>query len=480
MRFNNYYIILLLLPSIFLIECESGPEQDTVAQIGKSEKITIQDVKSRVLSNYVNKYWSLEHTDNIDQTLDELINEKLILLAALEEDMDVDATVLNNIKDQFNKALVNEFYDRECVDKVITEKDIQEYYTKNITAGKSLIDARMSIRKLLITKHKKEISNIFNTFVKEYVVDDSFVWNDSILLKLGKLVEESDFEWTLFKSNLEKFVINNGDQEILSHLNGQFTCSTLLQKIDEWPPDFSLDDLLDINGLKPYIRKTIAYDYIVKLAKEKEYDQSDAVQNSIKKSLEKAMVERYKQIHVTDLIPNTDDELIKFYEIHKKDLFYQLASANAYVIVEKDSVKANELIQKYHQGVNFKDLAQHLHFKIYTRRRDSTVIPEDSILDKVVGKVVFDLKKNQVIGPLKYKDEENENSYAIIQKLGGKLEKQLPFDEVKELVRIRYHSYKAQELETTLYRELKKKYPIVVNKEWKHLYTSDKVPGFHL
>ena len=125
-----YSLIIFTFSIVLFVQC--GPDSDTIATIGNLE-ISIDEYTEMLKQRYP----KISNLKDIDQKrkkeiLDQAIQKKLKFNAAMDINLDEDPEIVDTINKQEENLLGQKYYEVEIVDKLVTEKDIQDF---NIRQG---------------------------------------------------------------------------------------------------------------------------------------------------------------------------------------------------------------------------------------------------------------------------------------------------------------------------------------------------------
>ncbi len=448
---------------IFVIACQKKTDFDTIAVIDRKHKITTKEFITNYRGQLSKGMLRAVNSESANKSLNQLINNKLFLIDAYDEKLDEDSETWEKIQSEYNTILFNLFEEKECVNNLISEQDIQNAYAESDYKDQSYNEVRNRIKTQLRLGHQEEINARIDSIMKPFLDTNSIKYNDKNVHALEPLVLDADFELELFIKLLKTCIEENGDKVLYTHSKGEYTYKTFLEKIDRWPFQ-ALTHRETIDGFKPYWEGSYGYEYIIKLAEEKKMNQQPEFKNRIKKYLEEAMVKRYKEIHIENYIyEDNEDTLKQYYKLNKEDWCFQLGEAHIYSIENKNKKEIKKLMAKNQNGVRFKKLTGKVQFKIFKLNQDGTWVPNNSDIDQQLGEVVFDLKKNEVFGPIEYKDQNADMRYAMVQAIKIIPDKILAFDEAKNIVQYRYSKKRRLQLTNIVIDELREKYPIDIN-----------------
>ncbi len=121
-------LLMLAILAVYFSGC--GLSEDTVAKVG-NQKITVEEFKKELAKRYPNK----ESFTDVDSSakysvLNRMIDSKRKLAAAYDQGLDNDEKVLLDVRHQKEKMLMNKYYEKMIVDKMISEDEIREAFEK--------------------------------------------------------------------------------------------------------------------------------------------------------------------------------------------------------------------------------------------------------------------------------------------------------------------------------------------------------------
>ncbi len=118
-------LLLVTLSIIFLISC--GKDKDVIATVGDLS-ITEAELIAQLKTRYPNEkdYKSIDAQKKKD-ILDQIINKKLKVQAALDLGIEKDEEIVKAIQKQEENLLSQKYFEAVVVDKLISKKDIDDY-----------------------------------------------------------------------------------------------------------------------------------------------------------------------------------------------------------------------------------------------------------------------------------------------------------------------------------------------------------------
>ena len=124
-RFINLVLCLVICLSIVIGCTKRGP---VVALIGRKGEITLDELKEDYSRSRSAQALKTAKLPEIRQHLDQMIDNRLKVLAAYEQGLDQDVSILARIKSVRGQNLLNKLYEKDIIDRVVRESDIREYY----------------------------------------------------------------------------------------------------------------------------------------------------------------------------------------------------------------------------------------------------------------------------------------------------------------------------------------------------------------
>ncbi|NQT26651.1 peptidylprolyl isomerase [candidate division KSB1 bacterium] len=127
--FSPSAFLLIALLSIGLTQCSR--DNRTVAQIGTHERITSGEFE-KSFASLIEKLepGTVDH-ELIKGHLDDLIESRLIMLAAYDKKLDQDSVMLEKMKEFKRRTLIDQLWQNEIVDYIVGEQEIRDFYAKS-------------------------------------------------------------------------------------------------------------------------------------------------------------------------------------------------------------------------------------------------------------------------------------------------------------------------------------------------------------
>jgi len=125
---NKIFIggVVLFLFSVLIFQCtRRGP---IVAQIGRNEVITLKEFKDAFSKGKSNRVLSSYKLSDLQRYLDQMIDQRIKVMAAYEKGLDKDYFVNRKVRPVRDHFLLKRLYEIEIIDPVIKESDIRDFY----------------------------------------------------------------------------------------------------------------------------------------------------------------------------------------------------------------------------------------------------------------------------------------------------------------------------------------------------------------
>ncbi len=166
---KHVFIKLTLLVLIVVLAGCQKISDDTVAKVGKFE-ITVDDYKNELSKRFSNKesYADVDSSLKMD-ILNRMIEEKLFLNEAYDQDINEDPVIMGEYKKRKEGIIGDKYYEKNVVDKVISEDELKEAYNKNkeeVKASHVLIAYKGATRSRA-TRSKEEAKKLANQIYRK-------------------------------------------------------------------------------------------------------------------------------------------------------------------------------------------------------------------------------------------------------------------------------------------------------------------------
>lgn len=198
-------LVIPTLLALYLSGC--GLSEDTVAKVG-NQKITVDEFKQELAKRFPNKtsYTDVDSAAKFN-ALNRMIDTKRRLAAAYDLGLDEDDVVLLEVRRQNEKMLMNKFYEKMIVDKMVSDEAIRQAFEKQKEEVKAshILIAYAGARGSRAKRSKDEAAKLaaeiaqkaragedFTALVKKYSDDPSAKRNNGDLgyFTWGRMVPE--------------------------------------------------------------------------------------------------------------------------------------------------------------------------------------------------------------------------------------------------------------------------------------------------
>jgi hypothetical protein len=305
----------------------------------------------------------------------------------------------------------------------------------------------------------------FNSFKNNLVDEKTVKWNQRSIKQLLVWSNIPGFYQKYYKDTIQYAISQDRNFLILTHSKGKVDLKEFLRLLDEV---LTTGDrrLIKEDQLKAFILEAVRSNYIVnraiKLNLEKEIVHPRTMNSAIRDELINLYVHYVIESQVP---PATQSALQQFYNENKDSLFYQLAKVNIYAIIDSNKNTMDELKLRLNQNVKFEKLRNELIVKTYIKDREGIIKSYYSPEPPFLGKAAFELKPDEIAGPIEYNNPVIGKQYALIKCIARQEEKQLTYNDVERTIAETYKKYYKNEMTKRVEEQLKKKYPITIYKD---------------
>ena len=100
--------------------------------------------------------------------------------------------------------------------------------------------------------------------------------------------------------------------------------------------------------------------------------------------------------------------------------------------------------------------------KTFIRQRNGRISSYFSTEPPYLGKAAFELKLNEVAGPIEYTDSAGRIQYAVIKCMATRDEKQLTFEDARKTIVDDFKDYYRNKIAQSVAEKLRKKYTVTI------------------
>ena len=232
--------------------------------------------------------------------------------------------------------------------------------------------------------------------------------------------------------DVNKFTPDELNMTLFSYQGGEVSVGTFIQQFNEIPQPYR-PPLSDKEKLGEIAFQTLIKDLLADVAKKENLEKSKEfdIQWSVLK--EQEMIKRMRGEVILKGVGVSDEEIGSYYDRHK-DRFTVQAQVKVREILVKTPEEAEAILKQLKKGADFAQLATEKTIRTYAKNSGGDLgsfarsrYPE--LFDEAMG-----MKLNSVAGPVKIKDQQLGEAYAVI-KLEDKTENKVqPLEEIKDRV----------------------------------------------
>lgn len=447
--------LLFTLLVLFFVQCTT--DENIIAEVGNL-KITIAEYRKELRKSFPHQNLKEVSSEDKKAIMDRLIKFKKKVQAAYDLDLDEDEGILNAIKNQSDRMIANKYYERVIVDRLVTEKAINDYLEKQRKKNPTM-DFSSDESDLQIIKQK---------LYQAYSDSARNLWR-----KHSQALKEK------YSYNLQRENIDNIARIVNGHINDKkvtmdiFTQDQLETELATWNGgSIKLKDILKIHGINlktvlPRVNnpKSIARDVdsqallqiVLSDAKQYNIEDDKKIKADIRTALENMMVHLVEKKEIEEKAVSSEDDAFEYYQKHPEK-FIKREEIEIWEIYVEDESLAKSLLKKAKTGQDFSKLAK-------TYSQDKSYASKGGYLGfryikgrGAVSQEAFKLGPGGKIGgPVKYRKG------WVVFKTGKKNEESTKsFDSVKKLAENYVQNERIAENRVQWEKELNEKYPIKI------------------
>lgn len=306
----------------------------------------------------------------------------------------------------------------------------------------------------------------YDDFRDSIINKSTMQWNTSAL---NTLLEWSKAPRFFAEAYIQKFSdeISHGNNfTILTYNDGQTVTLEDYLYLNQYILVLTPASSYTREDLEKHILEALINNHIVELAREKNIDKRILDPYTKNQSLRNQFLILYNQHVIQSQVPEPSAEnLSRFYEEVKDSLFYQLQTAYTSIIIVNDEAHARELIERHNAGTPFDNLAHEKHIRNFSIERDGTIRTRHRVQQPHLAQVVFSKQTGEVFGPILFVGPQQDERLAIVKIVNRLEERYLEIDEVQKRLEEHFNEYYYNRIEAELVAELRKKWPVIVNKD---------------
>ena len=180
------------------------------------------------------------------------------------------------------------------------------------------------------------------------------------------------------------------------------------------------------------------------------FDKDPEVEKALERMTDETLARYFVKTHIDKEAEPSEEELRKYYEEHK-DEFVVPEGVLIQEIVVKTQEEAKDVLKALKEGASFGGLAKKKSIAPSWNKEGHHGWLFKGQMDPVLEKMAFDLEKGKLSDIIKTE----EGYYQIIEVLDKSEERQIPFEEAKLRIRIRFFGKRKNELVHEFYEEAK-------------------------
>jgi hypothetical protein len=305
----------------------------------------------------------------------------------------------------------------------------------------------------------------FDSTKKNLFDEKTVQWNRKGLKQLLQWFNTPNFFQKYYGDTLRKAISDGKNFVVLTYSKNKVDLKEFLRLIDDILIPGRYTSMKE-NDLKSFILEAVRTNIIVERASALNLEKEIVNSRTNNPIIRNDIVRLYNEKVIdTKIPPATPEALLQFYNQYRDSLFYQLAKINIYAIIDSNKDTVENLKRKLNQDIPFEKLRNVLSVKTFIMDREGHIKSYISTEKPFLGEAAFQLKLNEIAGPVNYYDTANIQHYALIKCIGRMEEKQLLFQDVKNTIQETYKNFYRE----LTYREandiLSKKYPVTIYRD---------------
>lgn len=245
--------------------------------------------------------------------------------------------------------------------------------------------------------------------------------------------------------DLSKFTPEEKEMTLFTYHKGKVTVGEFAQQFNDIPQPYR-PRLSDREKIGEIAFQSLVRDILLDVAKEKNLEESEDFKKEWSTVKEKEMAKRMRDEVILKGVGISDDEIKSYYDIHK-DRFTIQPQVQVKEVLVKTKQEAEDVLKQLKKGADFAQLASEKTIRTYARNSGGDLGSFARSRYPELFDAAVEMKKGSLGGPIKIKDRQLGEAYAVI-KLESKTEEELqPLEEVKD----RVVSMARQEKDRTIY-----------------------------
>lgn len=232
--------------------------------------------------------------------------------------------------------------------------------------------------------------------------------------------------------DLSKFTPEEKEMTLFAYKNGEVTVEEFARQFNEIPQRYR-PRLSDREKIKEFAFQSLVKDLILEVAREENLEESEEFKKEWTGVKEQEMAKKMKSEVILKGVEISDDEIKSYYDRYK-DRFSIQPQVKVREILVKNKEEAEDILKQLKKGADFATLAMEKTIRTYTKNSGGDLGSFTRSRYPELFDAATEMKKGSLGGPIKIRDRQFGEGYAVIkleEKTEGKLQ---PLEEVKDKV----------------------------------------------
>jgi peptidyl-prolyl cis-trans isomerase C len=203
--------------------------------------------------------------------------------------------------------------------------------------------------------------------------------------------------------------------QLLEHGDKSWTVGEFLEAVSARKDPI---EIVDVKGLRRYARRLFAYYSLLPLrAIDLGLGDTERVRKGVRKLRREALLERLREVEVTELIEIEEEEVRKYYEEHR-ETYVRSAKISILEVLLDDRAQADDLLQKLEKGEKLEDLARQYTMRSSRVRRAGGRM--QLMRPDKYGRVGFEASEaeiGEIVGPVR--SSQGFSVFKVLKKIPG-------------------------------------------------------------
>lgn len=453
---------LAILLSIFLPlvpNCEHKPESDSLLRID-SQYITADKFYETIPK--ARFYISPDEVKK--EKIIDFAKEQLVLYDAYKKGYHRKKEISERVHNFKNNKLIEMYFNRTVLDSVIPEEYLLIQYKRLLDArGENNLQPYYELREKLLSKaiddSLKTLQNKSEEKIEYLKQKYQIKINTDAINKLtsayhvnrSKIINEKN-EGVSPSAVLENINFN----EVLISYNGKDLDKRWLTEQIKNHPASTQVNISSSEDLSNFILSVVLNEAIIIEAYKMGLDKDEDLLHSVENYQNRLILSNYETHEISEKIDLSENNLLKFYEDNKNELYITPPTAEVQEIYLTDSSLAERVLELALNGEDFDSLAERYTERFKDKNGYLGFISEN--MYGGIGRVATQLPEETVYNKL----IPSGHGFSIIRSFDKKEATVKPFDSVKNSVVLDYIDTMERKLKADLYQDLKKKYKLKI------------------